>query len=267
MPKIFLTVKRVIQQGNTPTLGSASFAGLQNVGVFLNSVLDSRVAKAVGINIVGGLWQGTVPEMPGIQLTNVNEGVASASLNPSVKCTDRLDISNLGEPKAGAEIVHVKYDLTHNRGGTSAASTGTWTTPNNSTGQTNATTARNANTVTVAASGDLTLSYAAQPNRTDLTIVSVHLDFYGSYDPGLTAPCTARINYGLDGGSGTTLLSTTADFGNQSFDITSAVGGDWSKIAALKTKFTLTGSASATPSVFLVDACHVRVVATRTDSL
>ena len=263
MPKIFpIVIKKTIAQAIT----GANFVGLQNVGVKLSTLLTSLAPANVGVKM-NSVLTALVPESVGIATSQLVSGTSLASLSEAEQLTSLYNNTSLGADVPAAKIVQIQYDLTHTAGGTSQTSAGSWTNGANALGKHDGTNATNANTLTVAASGALVLSYASQANRTPLTISSVNLMFYGSYSPGLTSPCTYTIDYSLDGGTNwTTYISrtTAATFSGTALDITAAVAGDWTKLTNLKVRHTLTGVASATPSTASVDAVELVVVASST---
>lgn len=169
---------------------------------------------------------------------------------------------------AGGRVVQITYNLTGTYPVGTAASTGSWTNPTNAQGVHNGTNATNANTVTVAASGVLTMTYAAQANKTGLAITNVTLNGYWGNAAGVTAPCTYLIEYSIDGATWTTLqtgsASVTAASPTTATNVTALIAGSWANVSSFRVRATYTGAASATPSTLSVDAFELVVTANTT---
>ncbi len=213
-----------------------------------------------------------ISQQVGVSLAQLISGVANqAPQNVGVVLMQKNTGSTTPPVSVGAELVQMVTSLVQTTYSILAAATGSWTNPNNGTGANNGSFATNANTLTAAASGSVTYSFASQFNKSELTISSVQLALFWRETAGLTGPGTWKSEYSLDGTTFTQISTgaTAFDFSvtPQTLDLTTLVGQDWNKLTNLKVRFTFTAAASVTPSTLSVDAVRLTVNASRVDLL
>jgi len=115
------------------------------------------------------------------------------------------------------------------------------------------------------------MTYAAQPNKTPLTITAVSLKGYWANTAGLVTPCTYLIEYSVNGGTSWTTLQTgsatvAAGSPTTTTNVTAAIAASWTAVAAFRVRATYTGAASATASTLTVDAFELVVTANTTQT-
>lgn len=114
----------------------------------------------------------------------------------------------------------------------------------------------------------LTLSYADFVGKTGLAISVVQVRLYWRQSGTVLGNGNFKAEYSLNNGTTwTTLATRTGDFdvAPETFDITTAVGGDWSKLNGLQVRFTLVTPVGGTTIAVGVDAAEVAVTASRTE--
>lgn len=254
--------------------GGANVLPRQTVGVSQSVVADlGRFPIEVGVSVEQAPTRLVVPQVIGVSIDDLVSGDPALPLQSvGVAVSSKADGEMKAPVSVGTEIQQWVTNLTQTTYATTAGSSGRWTNAANATGPNNGTVATANNSITVAASGSLELSYAAQFNKTELTISKVELHRYWQNAAGLVTPSTWLAEYSLNNGASWTLLATGTTSFNQMTspgieDITAAVGGDWNKLSQLRVRFTYTGGASATPSTLTVDAVKLIVTASRVDNL
>jgi hypothetical protein len=150
-------------------------------------------------------------------------------------------ISDFKMPETPAcEIVQVVYDLNRRVGSNAVTNTGaqTWTNPTNAQGIHDGSNATHAGNLTAAHTAILSCEYVNHTNKTALTITQVNLHFYVSQSGTVLNNGDLRLRYNIGVGD-VTLETITGDVSSlttpRTFDITTAIGGDWSKLDALRT--------------------------------
>lgn len=254
--------------------GAINVHPLQEVGVSQSTVADFGVfPNDVGVSVELLPVGVVVPQSVGVSQDDLVSGTPNIPiLSPGVALSSKATGGATPRNDVGAELLQVTYDLVQTTYATSAVKTGTWASEANAVGANNGTFATNTNPVLNPASGNLDLSFAAQINKTDLIISSVHLYRYWKNVAGLLSPCTWAAYYSIDGGANWVLISTGTGSFDQStapgdLDLTAVVGQDWNKLSQLKARFTYTGAGNATQSTISVDATKLVVVASKTDLL
>ena len=177
----------------------------------------------------------------------------------------------------GARVTRITYNLTHRRGSnavTEVAMNGRtdWANDGNAAGLNNATLATLTGLALNDAQGDLRLAYADMLNKASLTITLVELVAYWRMTGIPNTPTTARLRYSLNSGSTwTTLAERAAAFNvlsaGEKFNITAAVGGDWSKIDGLLVSSPSHIGLAQTGVEIAIDAVVLEVTASATDTL
>ncbi len=212
-------------------------------------------------------FEGVSRVNPAVLLTTFNSGTSLTSVKPAVRLGTAYENPGLAKTAPAVKVTEVTYTLVHNPGALTATSTGTWANPANAQGRANGTNSTNANTLTAAASGQLTLVYPAQPNRTALTITSASLVWAGGYAPGGVGPGTFLLEVSYNGGTNyTTLDSGATARTSPTYNLTTAIGNDWTKVAGFRARFTFTAAGSATPSTITVESVVLTVNATHTQT-
>lgn len=254
--------------------GAINVHPLQEVGVSQQVKADlGRFPVSAGVSVSLLPVAVVVPETVGVSQDDLVSGTPSSPiLAPGVALSSQASGSTSPRNDVGAELVQVKYDLTQTTYATSAVKTGTWASEANAVGANNGTFATNTNPVLNPASGNLDLSFAAQVNKSELVISSVHLYRYWKNVAGLLSPCAWAAYYSIDNGANWVLISNgNTSFDQSSFpgdlDLTAVIGQDWNKLSQLKARFTYTGAGNATQSTISVDAVKLVVVASKTDLL
>lgn len=273
MPKIFPIVKKIT---NVIISGSTNVLQYITGGVSLGNKTTGTTSNPTTISGTRFSFASVIMTMAGSIGTSINNKIsgtgAYSAVIEGVSLTTTADLGTFPN-KVGGRIVQVLTNLTQLTGVISATSTGSWTTPGFCVGPArNGNFATNANTLTVAASGDLLAVYATQFNKTDLTITSVTLSVYDKNVAGLVTPTTATVSYSLNSGTSYTVLYTevgNVDFSvtPRTFNLTAAVAGSWASLSGFRIKINDTGASSATVSTYSVDAITLTVVANRTDTV
>ena len=215
-------------------------------------------APAVDIDLIGATGTANEVHTPAVDIDASLRDAAAANMSqvPSF------------------EMVRIQYDLNRRVGGNGSADvTGTWTNRANAEGIHNASDATSTGAVG-AASRKLRLDYANHTDKTELTISQVNLHIYvqsAGNTGGLLGSVTMSYNIGAGEviPSGWNARTDTFDFTTTpaTIDITSAIGGDWSKLDALQTFILHTYNALSTTFTVSVDAIEVEVIASKTDTL
>ena len=255
--------------------GTANFLASVKPALVVTTVNTGTAAKPVAVPALAldaGRATLLTRQTPAAVLTTVNSGTAKATVVPAPLLRSLYNLAGSSTIKVpAAKVTRIQFDITHRRGGSTVVTSTNWTNPANSMDGTDG----RANGTTSGAAGSLgggtatlILSYPGQANRANLTITQVTLSFYVATSVTVLAT-TANLAYSLDNGAtftalGSTLLGGLTVGTPQVFNITAAVAGDWSKIAALRTRFiAVFGAASAVESV-AADAIEVTVLAAHT---
>lgn len=265
---------RYVPDGGTGAAATTNALSAQGAGIAQSIVADlGRSPASAGIALAPAPATLLVPQSAGIALgQRVSGTVAQAAHSAGVGVSVVTSGGPVPAQSGGVELVQITYDLTHTGYATGWPVTGgSWTNQNNGLGANDGVFATNKNTATVAASGSLEYAFAAQPNRTDLTISSVTLTLYWKNVAGAISPCTYTVALSKDNGSNYSNLGTGAGSidwsAGQAINGTTFFAGSWANIAACRVKWTYTGPASASASTLSVDAMKLTVVASRTDTL
>jgi hypothetical protein len=203
-------------------------------------------------------------------LNGMDGTAGNVQTDAAVSATTR--ISEFVQPSApAAEIVQIEYDLLRYVGANGSANvSGSWTNLANVNGVENGTVTTSAGALG-AGTRKLRGSYANMVNKDELTITEVTLLFWLAVTgdaTGLLSDLTLAYNVG---GGEVTLELIEGNTSNlavaREYDITAAVGGDWSKIDALETFVTHAYSAASIGVTASVDAITVRIRANATQTI
>jgi hypothetical protein len=255
--------------------GEANFRPTQEAGILTSVVLTATERLRTGVVLDAARVTGVASQKTGVRLSTVNSGVAA---KPVPRAGVRLSTRNTGsnskpQPRSAAKLTRIQYDLTHISGASAAANAGAdnWTNINNATGTENTTNATCAGAL-AARTFIAELTYADFPNKAPLTISSVILRFYVEQAGTVLNNGDMRLLYNLGAGF-VTSETITGDVSNltagnsRNFDITAAIGGDWTKLNALQTRVEVRTDAAETLINAALDAVEVRVVAALTQAL
>ena len=192
------------------------------------------------------------------------EGIIKPAVNTAMLMSSLLRLAQTQTPAMAME--RVEFNLTHNRGGVTATTTGTWTTATNAQGDVNTTLATAAGEA-LGVTKTITLDYADLVGKGSLTITAVRLVFYSRITNVLVNDTTVRFERSLDnGGAYTTLQTVTADYdelvSGRSFTLSPVP--TLAQIQGMRARITVVFPAVATLKVLSVDAIHLQVDATET---
>jgi hypothetical protein len=187
--------------------------------------------------------------------------------------TQRTFLSTVEQRANSAfNLVKTTYQYSGNYGAATAASaavTGNrnWTNPANAQALPNGTVATLTATATAAANANLTLTYTGLTGKTAFPITQVLLVFHASLTVGTLQTVSMVGRYSLNGGTNyTQLFSRNAAFNNiaagESFDITSAIGGNWANLANVRVQIQGTLGTSIGTGTASVDAVRLVVATT-----
>lgn len=213
-------------------------------------------------------------QTPALAITQWAEATLVKEQTPALALTQRFTLDGSSTPQAPAlNMEQVKYDLNHQSGANVATNDGpdNFTNPTNAQGVRNLVNATRAGQLAAATNANLRLAYANHTAKTDLAISLVELEFYVIQSGTTPNNGGMHLEYRLDGGAWTTLASyvNNQDFTStpDTYDITTAVGGDWAKLDALETRVRVVlGTGTNLVSVG-VDAVERHIVASVTDTL
>lgn len=260
---------------NNPPGGGVNFSPAQAIGLALSSVAKIRTETiGVGAAITQPFKASiAVPVAPGVAVSVLNSGTIAAP--HSVGLAVGTTMTNRVDQGVGAELVQIVYNLTARNGSNAATTVGAsapYVNPTNAQGYKNTTLASLNGSVTASQASTLRLGYAAQINKTQLTITAVELRFYTLLISAAASSATSTLRATWTGGSYTgtkrgvaydeTVTGTIVDL--YSLGVT-----DWAKtdsVVAFVDGETIIASTALTASVG-VDAVELVITATRTDPL
>lgn len=199
---------------------------------------------AAGVAVAQGALAVTVPQAPAVAVSEDVAGVPVVDQAPALALTQRFAVTD-GVPNVpAANLVQVTYALNRRVGANVVDNIGPdpWTNPTNAQGLHDASNATMVGDVLDGLDGILRCAYLNLVNdHTQLAISAVNLHYYVQSTGTVANNGHLALWYRVDGTTtfaGATLLELiTGNVANLStprtFDITAAVGGDWSKIDAL----------------------------------
>lgn len=269
MARIFAVVKKVV----AGVAGAVNFRAPVTPGVHAGTVVGvlagTEVAAAVALPAtVGTLLPEATKPAGRLAVSVVGDVLPDVKPAPAVGSVLTLAPSQ----RPAGNLVQMTWGLDHESGGNTHVDSGpqAFTNPANATGSTDGVFATRAGQALAVTDFSLTLSYANFLAKTALTITLVRLHFYVRMTGSLVNP-TTNLRYDL--GAGMVLLETiVGNFTNiapspRIYDITAAVGGDWSKLDALTTQVDGHFALGEAAALLSVDAVYVEVVAAVTDAL
>lgn len=197
-------------------------------------------------------------------------------LRPAVRLAAVIR-SYLTPQRPAFEVVRVQYDLVQRKGAATATEANgpggrqDFDTPANATGLRNGTLCTCAGNALAARNGRLNLGFAATLGKTALTITQVRLHFY--YAQASVLAASSFGGYGIGAGADVQLFAhaqlTQPDFLTtpNSFDITAAIAGDWSRVDQLRAYFVADIGALALNDNVRFDAVELEITATATQAI
>ena len=270
MPRIFQTViKRIVSGGGTTNARSTVKPAIR-----LTNRLTALLATVkAGVRVSQGPSTRRLTQKPALRLSNIISGTpGTVSTKPALRLTNRITPPTT-QTKPAMNITQVKYDLVSVKGSNSVTESAVagrtdWVNDANAVGVQDATEAQFDGSALGARGGRLDFSYANYVNKTELTITKVELHYWLSTAGTVLNNADVQLQYDIGAGV-VTLQTITGDVSAtpaQVHDITSAIGGDWSKLDALTTHVRC-DAAIAELWQCQLDAVEVRVEATKTDAL
>lgn len=212
---------------------------------------------------------------PGVALLRAfATGTASVLIKPGFALANRAT-GTLSKPIAvpAFDVVHSFVNLTANRAANAVVEEAVgartdWANDANATGPVNGSVATITGNSLGSRGGRLVLSYPANVAKDALTITKVELKFHINQAGTSLGNGSLRIGYEINGGARVELAAFTGNIDAlvtpQTFDITAAVGGVWSRIPTIKTYVEFNAAALNTSSAS-VDAVLVHIQANRTE--
>lgn len=272
MARIFQTVVKKI---TTVVSGGVNATAVQRVGLRLTNRLSALLATVrAGVRVSQGPTSLTITQRPALRLTSrVDSGLVTITQRPALRLSNVLTAPTTVQ-KPAVNITQVTYNLVSDKGADTVTESAVggrtdWASDSNASGVNNSTMATFAAAATGARGGRLDLAYANYLNKTELTITKVELRFYGRVFNTVLNDADVRLQYNIGAGD-VTLETITGDADYRStpktHDITSAIGGDWSKLDAITTHCRANAALGETWQAEL-DAVVVHVEANRTDTL
>lgn len=218
-----------------------------------------------------------VPETPAVVVSTVNSGAAKPAQTPGIDVETRNSGTAKPAQTPGIEWQQVTINLTHRKGATVASEEAVagltdWGSITNAEGEPNGNNAIISGDTTARRAGLLRLNYQDFVDKTALTISSVKLRFYFQMAGTVANNGDCRLYYDI--GAGDVLLEAfTGNInhindtqGAREYDITTAIGGDWSKLNTLSSAVVFDRDVLETWTC-AVNAVQVEVLASRTDTL
>lgn len=164
------------------------------------------------------------------------------------------------------KVVQITYNYLGLYGATMATSTPTtgstnWATPANAQGNKNAVSTTLTASLTAAAAADLALAYAAVTGKSAFVIEKVELVFNAALTLGLLQAGGMTYSYKVGAGAFVQIFTTAANFSDvdKAYDITSAIGGDYTKLGTLAIKINGSLGAAAASGKCAVDSVDIRL--------
>lgn len=242
--------------------------------------LDQRLALsglelAAGISVVKGTLLLHVPTDAGVVLTDRAEGQMQQHQESGVRLDQRFNLSGLIK-ESGAKLVQVSYDLTRFSGANAAVNDGpdNWTNPANAIGKRNDVAATRSGQVVALTDANLRLGYANFTDKTDLTITQVRLLYSTAQSGTVLNNGGLHHEYRLAPADPWTSLQvftgnhdSTSPSASDPYNITAAVGGDWSKLDALEVRVRAVLGVGTLAVACSCDAVEVEVLADLVDVL
>lgn len=274
MPKLFPTIRRVIQQ---VAGGSANWRAQVDPGIQLGTRLESVFGLAdVGLDVAQAPSTLLAGQNPALALSNLTASTVKAAQSPALLVTNRA-LSTVKPQQAPAfDITRLTDDLTHLRGGSSVVETAVggrtdWANDANAisgtAGRTDGVLATIAGNVAGARGGRLDLTYPAQPTtRSGFTITEADLLFYVRQQGTVLNNGTLILAWGAAGeaANARVLETITGDVNSlgtpRTFDILPTIGQDWTKLSGMKASVHFEAAAAELQTAD-VDAVELRVVA------
>lgn len=240
----------------------------------LRDVATTGVSQATGVGVA---------QAPDVAFTGPNQtpGFAASPLSatgapakpehtPSLAVSAVISEFHLNGLPA-FEMVRIQYDLTRRVGGNASADvSGTWTNRANAQGTHDGSTATSAGAA-LGSSRKMRLDYANHTNKSALTISLVRLHVYAAVTGDTTGLLsTATFSYNVGAGETNLEAAIAGNFDNlgtpRTYDITSAVGGNWANLDAIQTFANHVYQAASLGIQCAVDAIELEVVASLTQT-
>ena len=265
------TFRRKGRVGSAAAAGTANYLRATVVAIASSAVASLRTATiGAAVTIERLVATLTTPVTPALAFSQTVAGTATRTVAPTVATTAvaTMQAANLA---SAFEIVQAKYDLTATRGASTATSVGpnAFTNPTNAQGLANGTLASGAGNALGARTYQLNLAYPAITGKDELTITAAELRFY------ISQTGTALNNGGMTIGWSSTSRAYAqtnafpADVNYLTTPLVVPVTGvplTWAEMASIVARVNHVTAALNT-STANVDAVHLVVTATRTDTL
>lgn len=247
--------------------GVANFLPRVTVGLIVSTVATMRAAShsvGVAVSQVGTLL---TPTTPGISITSTVSGTIKPPVTPGVALTQIASMTTPQTP--AAKIVHIKYDLVATNGSNAATSTGAqaWPSIANAQGRRDGVYAQAQGSLTAAQDFTARLAYAAQANKTALTITAVKLNYYYVLNS-LTSTMNRTLRATWTGGTYNSgaFTATQDDRSVTPFTVDLFALGvtDWTKINSLVAFVDSHANSGAVSDTCQLDAVELVITATQT---
>lgn len=211
----------------------------------------------------------TVPTTTGATVTTSAMGATQTPQTPAIQTAATMAQSHTETP--ALELVQATYSLTARNGSNAATSTGADAWPNiaNAQGRTDGTTANAVGNALAARSFTARMAYAAQNNKTALTITACELRYYFNHTSVLNnATRTLRATWTggsyTSGGISTSLNASTTPV---TVDVFALGVTDWTKANSLVSFVDLTTTLGAVTGGLNLDAVELVITASLTETL
>lgn len=251
--------------------GETNYRRSVTAGVAASQIATLRAASTTAAAAVSNtLVTLLTPVVAGVAATQSVSGSTQVLVTSSVETDVVLNASGVNLTSS-MELVQATWGLVATRGSNAATSTGSnaFTNPTNAQGLANGTLASGAGDALGARSYQLNLAYPAFVNKTELTITAAELQFY------ISQTGTALNNGGMTIGWSSTSRAYAqtnafpADVNYLTTPLVVPVTGvplTWTEMASIVARVNHVTAALNT-STANVDAVHLVVTASRTDSL
>ena len=270
--RIFTLIRRTAPGGGDGP-GEVDARFIAKPAVRFSTVAEALAARTrAGFAAVLAPIAAVAAQRAGLDLLPSASGSPAAPAKPALRLAGRGFGSNREAQKPAANVVETTVALNGVYGADAANSSGVaWSNPANATGRANGTVASRSGQVAVVTQSALDLQYPSFVGKGALAISSVRLKLYWRLAGTVLGNGSASAWATVDGGLNWTQLGGTHnnDFDAlatpEEFDVTSLIGGVWSKLELLLVEFSLTIPVGQVAQTVSVDAAECLITAARTE--
>lgn len=267
-------LRQVYLPGGGVITAALNFPAKITAGI-AQAIVTRLTGSRVTVGVLAGVANIKAKVRNELSVSQITYATGTSNADQSAGIEQDIKMELAGMPQnAGVTVNKTKIGLVHQSGANVATNIGAnaWTNPANAQGLRNNVSATGVSNALGARTYQLRLEYPNHVNKTELTITKVQLRFSTSQAGTLLDNGNVQLGYRFATSGAFTMLSTrTGNFNDitgpaLAFDITAAVGGDWSKLNALETTVLCALPLAVTNINVACDAVTVYIEATREDS-